>query len=55
VKQVTWNGVGEAMSKVVACAEIMKKNSNVSILEFEGDSIVLIDLVFDFFLRICIK
>jgi len=30
VKQITWNGTGDALNKVVACAEIMKKRYKVN-------------------------
>lgn len=29
MKQITWNGSGDAMNKAIACAEIMKKKFNV--------------------------
>ena len=31
LKQITWNGSGDALNKVVACAEIMKTKFKVFI------------------------
>jgi DNA-binding protein len=34
VKQMTWNGSGNAMNKAITCAEIMKRKIKVNILSF---------------------